>query len=52
VRNVGLLELYTSYLGESGGKMAGVGFLIVSYLVMGVYLSEGYPQRVVGDDTW
>lgn len=41
VRNVGLLELYTSYLGESGGKMAGVGFLLVSYLVMGVYLSEG-----------
>lgn len=41
VRNVGLLELYTSYLGESGGKIAGVGFLIVSYLVMGVYLSEG-----------
>ena len=33
VRNVGLLELYTSYLGESGGKMAGVGFLLVSYLV-------------------
>lgn len=41
VRNVGLLELYTSYLGEGGGKMAGVAFLIVSYLVMGVYLSEG-----------
>ena len=41
VRNVGLLELYTSYLGESGGKLAGVGFLLVSYLVMGVYLSEG-----------
>ncbi|KAL7491948.1 hypothetical protein ACHAWT_004672 [Skeletonema menzelii] len=41
VRNVGLLELYTSYLGESGGKIAGVGFLLVSYLVMGVYLSEG-----------
>jgi len=41
VRNVGLLELYTSYLGESGGKLAGLGFLLVSYLVMGVYLSEG-----------
>ena len=41
VRNVGLLELYTSYLGESGGKLASVGFLFVSYLVMGVYLSEG-----------
>jgi tyrosine-specific transport protein len=40
-RNVGLLELYSSYLGEIGGKLASVGFLIVSYLVMGVYLSEG-----------
>mmetsp|Transcript_11409 Transcript_11409/g.25048 ORF Transcript_11409/g.25048 Transcript_11409/m.25048 type:complete len:361 (-) Transcript_11409:135-1217(-) len=41
VRNVGLLELYSSYLGDVGGKVAGVGFLIVSYVVMGVYLSEG-----------
>jgi tyrosine-specific transport protein len=41
VRNVGLLELYTSYLGEFGGKAAGIGFLLVSYIVMGVYLSEG-----------
>ena len=41
VRNVGLLELYTSYLGGAGGKLAGVGFLVVSYLVIGVYLSEG-----------
>ncbi|KAL7535645.1 hypothetical protein ACHAXR_006634 [Thalassiosira sp. AJA248-18] len=43
-RNVGLLELYTSYLGDVGGKAAGIGFLIVSYLVMGVYLSEGGDQ--------
>ncbi len=41
VRNVGLLELYTSYLGDVGGKLAGFGFLVVSYIVMGVYLSEG-----------
>jgi len=44
VRNVGLLELYTSYLGETGGKLAGLGFLVVSYVVMGVYLSEGGDQ--------
>ena len=44
VRNVGLLELYNSYLGEVGGKLAGIGFLIVSYLVLGVYLSEGGDQ--------
>ncbi|KAL3810319.1 hypothetical protein ACHAXA_008254 [Cyclostephanos tholiformis] len=40
-RNVGLLELYTSHLGDMGGKVAGVGFLVVSYLVVGVYLGEG-----------
>ena len=44
VRNVGLLELYNSYLGNVGGKLAGFGFLIVSYLVLGVYLSEGGDQ--------
>ena len=44
VRNVGLLELYNSYLGNVGGKLAGLGFLIVSYLVLGVYLSEGGDQ--------
>jgi len=44
VRNVGLLELYTSYLGKTGGKLAGLGFLVVSYVVMGVYLSEGGDQ--------
>lgn len=45
VRNVGLLELYNSYLGENvGGKLAGVGFLVVSYIVLGVYLSEGGNQ--------
>jgi len=41
VRNVGLLELYQTYLGDIGGKFAGVGFLLVSYIMMGVYLSEG-----------
>jgi tyrosine-specific transport protein len=41
VRNVGLLELYTSYLGRTMGKVASFLFLLVSYLVMGVYLSEG-----------
>ena len=41
VRNVGLLELYTSYLGGTMGKVASFLFLLVSYLVMGVYLSEG-----------
>ena len=44
VRNVGLLELYNSYLGKFGGKVAGIGFLIVSYIVLGVYLSEGGDQ--------
>lgn len=58
VRNVGLLELYDSYLGGDGstdnnngglfsglgGKLASLGFLIVSYIVMGVYLSEGGDQ--------
>ncbi|KAL9190548.1 hypothetical protein ACHAXT_000254 [Thalassiosira profunda] len=44
VRNVGLLELYTSYLGDVGGKLAGLGFLVVSYLVMGFYLAEGGCQ--------
>lgn len=55
VRNVGLLELYDSYLGGGGGsknevfiglggKVASLGFLIVSYVVMGVYLSEGGDQ--------
>lgn len=43
-RNVGLLELYGSYLGPAGGRLAGMGFLIVSYLVVGVYLSEGGDQ--------
>ncbi|EED95051.1 amino acid/polyamine transporter [Thalassiosira pseudonana CCMP1335] len=41
MRNVGLMELYASYLGGFGGRVAGVAFLVVSYLVMGVYLSEG-----------
>ena len=41
VRNVGLLELYTSSLGGTMGKVASFLFLLVSYLVMGVYLSEG-----------
>ncbi|KAL7531996.1 hypothetical protein ACHAWF_011222 [Thalassiosira exigua] len=41
VKNAGLLELYGSYLGETGGKLAGAGFLVLSYLVVGVYLSEG-----------
>ena len=41
VRNVGLLELYTIYLGGTMGKVASFLFLFVSYLVMGVYLSEG-----------
>jgi len=45
-RNVGLLELYGSYLGDAGGKVAGVGFLVVSYVVMGVYLGEGGDQLV------
>ena len=61
VRNVGLLELYDSYLGGGGGggdgsssnvttglwgggTLASLGFLIVSYIVMGVYLSEGGDQ--------
>jgi len=57
VRNVGLLELYDSYFGGGdnnnntiglftglGGKLASLGFLIVSYIVMGVYLSEGGDQ--------
>lgn len=40
-RNVGLLELYAAHLGDVGGKVAGIGFLVVSYLVVGVYLAEG-----------
>ena len=60
VRNAGLLELYDSYLGGDsssggggntkgiftgwGGKLASLGFLMVSYVVMGVYLSEGGDQ--------
>ena len=62
MRNVGLLELYDSYLGGGsasggddgmnelftgwGGKSAGLGFLMVSYIVMGVYLSEGGNQLI------
>ena len=41
VRNVGLLELYVSHLGPVGGTAAGIAFLILSYVMMGVYLSEG-----------
>ncbi|KAL7473813.1 hypothetical protein ACHAXS_014349 [Conticribra weissflogii] len=41
VRNVGLLELYKTYLGDLGGTIAGAGFLMVSYIMMGVYLAEG-----------
>ncbi len=59
VRNAGLLELYDSYLGGGssgsdtnglftgwGGKLASLGFLMVSYVVMGVYLSEGGDQLI------
>jgi tyrosine-specific transport protein len=40
-RNVGILELYASHLGVVGGRVAGIGFVVVSYLVVGVYLAEG-----------
>ena len=33
-RNVGLLQLYSSYLGDAGGKVTGVGLLVDSYVVM------------------
>jgi len=39
--DVGLLGTYDRHLGKWGGRLAGVGFLVVSYLVVGVYLSEG-----------
>ena len=49
---MGLLELYIRYLGGVGGNVADVGFLIVSYVVMGVYLSEGGSlfDEIVGNE--
>jgi amino acid permease len=41
VRNVGLLELYGSYLGRRGGDLAALGFVVVSYVIMGVYFGQG-----------
>jgi hypothetical protein len=41
VRNVGLLELYGVYLGRLGAKAAIVGFVAVSYVIMGVYFGQG-----------
>ena len=39
--NVGLLQLYGSYLGDTGGKVTGVGLLVDSYLVMVVIWARG-----------
>jgi hypothetical protein len=39
--DAGLLGTYDRHLGKWGGRLAGVGFLVVSYLVVGVYLGEG-----------
>ncbi|KAL3800300.1 hypothetical protein HJC23_003596 [Cyclotella cryptica] len=41
VRNVGLLELYSEFLGPNFGKVAALGFVVVSYVMMGVYFGEG-----------
>ncbi|KAL7481492.1 hypothetical protein ACHAW6_007176 [Cyclotella cf. meneghiniana] len=41
VRNVGLLELYSEFLGQNFGKLAALGFVVVSYVMMGVYFGEG-----------
>eukprot|EP00956_Cyclotella_meneghiniana_P035871 scaffold118851_cov54-Cyclotella_meneghiniana.AAC.2 len=41
VRNVGLLGLYHDYLGDWGGKAATIGFVGVSYVMMGIYFGLG-----------
>ena len=40
-RNVGLLQLYSSYLGDAGEKVTGVGLLVDSYVVMVVIWARG-----------
>ena len=37
VRNVGLLGLYSDYLGDRGGKAVAIGSVGVSYVMMGIY---------------
>ena len=51
-RNVGLLQLHGSYLGDAGGKVTGVGLLVDSYLVMVVIWGDGSDQLVGIQRIW